>query len=130
MAYLLDSDIVISFQAGDAATKQHVEPLVPAGISISMVTYMEVWQGVLESADPVIAQTTFEAFLASAPVHPFSAEIARRCARLRSDLKLQGKRVRPRALDLITAATAIELGLTLVTRNTGDFQDIPGLNLY
>ncbi len=95
-----------------------------------MVTYMEVWQGVLESADPVVAQTTFEAFLVGSPVHRFSVEIARRCARLRSDLKQQGKRVRPRALDLITAATVIEHGLILVTRNTRDYQDIPGLTLY
>lgn len=68
MAYLLDSDTVIPVQAGDAATKQIVETLVPTGFSISMVTYMEVWQGVLESADPVVAQTEFEAFLVDVPV--------------------------------------------------------------
>ena len=130
MAHLLDTDMVIDHLAGRTSATDRIGELAEADVYIGMVTYMEVWQGVLESADPVIAQTTFEAFLASAPVHPFSAEIARRCARLRSDLKLQGKRVRPRALDLITAATAIELDLTLVTRNTGDFQDIPGLNLY
>jgi predicted nucleic acid-binding protein len=42
---------------------------------------------------------------------------ARRCARLRETLRKQGKRVKPRALDFIIAATALEHGLTLVLRN-------------
>ncbi|HEY7033534.1 MAG TPA: type II toxin-antitoxin system VapC family toxin [Thermomicrobiales bacterium] len=130
MAYLLDSDIVIPVQANDAATIQLVESLVAGGISISMVTYMEVWQGVLESADPTAARIALDRFLVLVPVHPFSHAVARRCAELRGQLKAQGKRVRPRAPDLITAATAIEHGLTLVTRNTRDYQDIPGLTLY
>jgi predicted nucleic acid-binding protein len=129
VAYLLDSDIVIPVQAGDGATIQLVGSLVASGISVSMVTYMEVWQGVLESADPATARIALEAFLVHVPVHPFSHEVAHRCAELRSHLKAQGKRVRPRALDLITAATAREHGLTVVTRNTGDYQGIPGLTL-
>jgi predicted nucleic acid-binding protein len=130
MTYLLDSDIVIPVQAGDAATKHLVGSLMSTGVSMSMVTYMEVWQGVLESPNPAAARLALDVFIVDVPVLPFSAELARRCAELRSLLKAQGKRVRPRALDLITAATALEHGLTLVTRNTGDYQDISGLTLY
>jgi predicted nucleic acid-binding protein len=57
----------------------------------------------------------------------FSA--ARRCAELREGLGRQGKRVRSRALDLVTAAIALELGYTLVTRNRADYADIPDLLL-
>ncbi|NJN82940.1 MAG: type II toxin-antitoxin system VapC family toxin [Caldilineaceae bacterium] len=64
------------------------------------------------------------------PVIPLSLSIARRCARLREQLKLQGKRVDSRSLDLIIAATALEHDLTLVTRNSKDYSDIPNLNLY
>jgi predicted nucleic acid-binding protein len=130
MAYLLYTDIVIPVQAGDAVTKQLVRPLLPSGIAISIVTYMEALQGVVESADPVAAWMAFDTFLTDVPVLPFSIEVARRCAALRSDLKTRGRRVRSRALDLITAATALEHGLTLVTRNTADYQDVPGLTLY
>jgi predicted nucleic acid-binding protein len=35
-----------------------------------------------------------------------------------------------RALDLLIAAPALEHQLTLVTRNLGDYNDIPGLDLY
>lgn len=38
--------------------------------------------------------------------------------------------VRPRALDLVTAATALFYDLTLVTRNQRDYADIPRLRLY
>jgi predicted nucleic acid-binding protein len=37
--------------------------------------------------------------------------------------------VNSRALDLIIAATALEYDLTLVTKNTDDFKDIPHLSL-
>jgi predicted nucleic acid-binding protein len=56
--------------------------------------------------------------------------VAERCARLRETLRSQNKWVNSRALDLIIAATALEYDLTLVTNNTEDFEDIPGLNLY
>ncbi len=35
-----------------------------------------------------------------------------------------------RSLDLIIAATALEYNLTLVTRNTEDYADVPDLKLY
>ena len=49
---------------------------------------------------------------------------------MREALKRQGKRVRPRALDLLIAATTLHYGLTLVTRNRDDYQDIPALHLH
>ncbi|MBA2518831.1 MAG: hypothetical protein H0V24_04140 [Chloroflexia bacterium] len=44
----------------------------------------------------------------------------------------QGKRVRSRAIDLITAAIALEYGYTLVTRNRNrkDYADIADLALF
>ncbi len=64
--------------------------------------------------------------------HPrsFSLTVAKRCALLREQLKQEQKRVKSRALDLINAAIALEHDLTLVTRNSEDYQDIPGLQLY
>jgi predicted nucleic acid-binding protein len=56
--------------------------------------------------------------------------VAERCARLRETLRTQKKRVNSRTLDLIIAAIALEYGLTLITKNTEDFKDIPDLPLY
>jgi tRNA(fMet)-specific endonuclease VapC len=130
MAYLIDTDVVIEHLADDPAAVQLLKDLSPSGVAISMVTYMETVQGLLRSSDPATAEAKFQAFLTNVPIAPFSQEVARRCAALREDLRVQGKRVRPRALDLITAATALELNLTLVMHNTADYDDIPGLALY
>jgi tRNA(fMet)-specific endonuclease VapC len=107
-----------------------LEPLTAAGIAISIVTYMGAFQGVARSPHPEEAHDKFQAFMESVLILPFSFAVAERCARLRETLKSQNKRVNSRALDLIIAATALEYGLTLVTKNTDDFKDIPDLTLY
>jgi tRNA(fMet)-specific endonuclease VapC len=130
MQHLIDSDIVIDHLDIVPAVTQVLRQLTIDGIAISIITYMEVFQGRLNSADPVVALHGLSAFVAQAPILPSSAASAERCARLRLQLASDGKRVRARSLDLITASIAIEHGLTLVTRNTRDYDDIPGLALF
>lgn len=129
MAYLIDSDWVIDYLADAPKALELLERLAEEGIAISIITYMEVYQGVERSANPEEAETKVNAFLQSVPLLPFSPTVARRCARLREALRRQGKRVNARALDLIIAATALEHDLTLITRNTEDYADVPGLKL-
>ena len=130
MAHLLDSDIMIDYQGGDPATRQLVDPLKPAPFSISVITYMEVLQGILTGPDPAAMRTAFDTFLTDVDILPISKEIAERCATVRADLVRRQRSVRPRALDLLVASAALEHGLTLVTRNKADYQDIPGISLY
>ena len=130
MLYLLDSNVVIPYLANDPATVPLVEHLALEGIAMSVVTYMEAYQGTLRSPDPGLALVRFEHVVDEISVLPFSLAVARSCARLREELKGRGRRVRDRALDLVIAATAIEHGLQLVTRNRPDFADIPELTLY
>jgi predicted nucleic acid-binding protein len=130
VAYLLDSNVVIPFLARDPATVPLVEHFALDGVAMSIVTYMEAYQGTLRGPDSVLAQARFEEILPEIPVLPFSLATAQGCARLREDLKSRGRRVRDRALDLVIAATAIEYDLQLVSRNRADFADIPQLTLY
>lgn len=127
MAYLVDSDWVIDYLADAPDALALLERLADEGIAISIVTYMEVYQGVERSDDPEGAERQLSAFLESVPLLPLSPGVARRCAHLRETLRRQGKRVNNRALDLLIAATAIEHNLTLVTRNVQDYADVPGL---
>lgn len=130
MAYLLDSDIVIDFLADDPDTVTLVNTLSSSGVFVSIISYMETFQGVIDEGLTQEAQDKFNAFFASVPVLSFSPAIAIRCAHLRSDIKKQGKSTRRRALDLVVAATALEHGLTLVTHNEDDYKDIPNLLRY
>jgi tRNA(fMet)-specific endonuclease VapC len=129
MPYLVDSNIVIDHLADVPTASALLEQLALDGIAISIVTYMEAFQGVAQSPNPRYAREKFHAFLTGVLILPFSFAVAERCARLRKTLKSQNKRVNSRALDLIIAATALEYDLTLVTENTGDFTDIPDLLL-
>jgi tRNA(fMet)-specific endonuclease VapC len=106
-----------------------LEQFALEGVAISIVTYMEAFQGVEQSSDSQIAREKFHAFLTGVLILPLSFAVAERCARLRKTLKGQNKRVNSRALDLIIAATALEYDLTLVTGNIEDFKDIPDLTL-
>jgi predicted nucleic acid-binding protein len=100
------------------------------GIAVSILAYLEAYQGVIENADLEKAKRRFDAFFRTAPILPISPTVARRCAEIRSLLKKQGKSPRRRAFDLVIAATALEHGLELVTHNTQDYNDIPNLVLY
>jgi tRNA(fMet)-specific endonuclease VapC len=128
--YLIDSDVLIAHREGQPGARAALERLAPEGLAISMATYMEVYQGMLRSPDPERARASFAIFLAGVPVLPFTLVTARRCAELRENLARDGKRVRSRALDLITAAIALDYGYTLVTHNRRDYEDITGLTLY
>jgi predicted nucleic acid-binding protein len=113
MPYLIDSHVVIDHVADVPEASQLLERLAQDKIAISIITYMEAFQGVARSPHPKEAQAKFRAFAKSIPVLPLSLVVAERCARLRETLRTQNKRVNSRALDLIIAATALEYDLTL-----------------
>lgn len=129
MPYLLDSDILIDYFAAEESVVQRVNQMSLEGIALSIVSYMEVIQGIMSADTDGSVEAAFRVFLQTTPVVPFSEPVARRCAGIRLDLQRRGHRVRTRALDLIVAATAIENGLVLVMKNVADYRDIQGLAL-
>ena len=70
----------------------------------------------------------FRNFLSDYPALPLTDPIMTIFARTRADLRSRGMRIPD--LDLLIAATAIEHGLTLLTRNRRHFDRVPGLRLY
>ena len=130
MPYLIDSDWVIDLLDDVPAALELLDRLASEGIAMSVITYMEAYQGTERNPDPREAQARLQALAAEVPVLPISLAVAEQYARLRETLQRQNRRVRARALDLLIAATALEHSLTLVTRNTADYDDIPGLRLY
>jgi len=130
MPYLVDSNVVIDHLAAVPEASQLLDKLAADGIVMSIITYMEAFQGVVRSPKPEEANVKFQGFAGSVLILPFSFAVAERCARLRETLRSQNKRVKSRPLDLMIAATAREYDLTLVTNNTDDFKDIPDLLIY
>jgi predicted nucleic acid-binding protein len=106
MPYLIDSHVVIDHLADVPDASALLSRLATDGIAISIITYMEAFQGVARSPHPEEAQAKFRSLTKSIPILPLSIAVAERCARLREALRTQNKRVNSRALDLIIAATA------------------------
>jgi tRNA(fMet)-specific endonuclease VapC len=131
MTYLIDTDIVIDHLAGDQTVSTLLlNTLGPSGIAISIITYTEVYAGILRSPTRKQAEGGFRQLLRSVTVLPVTKTVARQNAAIRVDLLQRGKNTRQRAFDLLIAATAITHRLTLVTRNRADYHDVAGLTLY
>ncbi|SRR6266566_52617 len=91
MPYLIDTNLVIDYLANITEANQLLDTLAPEGIAISIITYMEAYQGVVRSANVKEAQTKFQTFRRSVPVLPFSLSVAKRCAALWERLKKEQK---------------------------------------
>lgn len=129
MPYLIDSDVLIYFTNDTAGAQTLIERLLPAGAAMSVIGYMEAVEGLPQSRTPRDAQARFESLVQRMTVMDLTIREVRRCADLRAALRIDGRRVRSRSLDLLVAATALEHNLTLVTNNAADYQDILGLDV-
>lgn len=115
---LLDSNIVI--YAGQAGHQWLQQLLNPLPCAVSVATKIEVLgYHALTPADKVDLESFFDARLNLEATHA----IAERAVILRQQRKMG-------LGDSIIAATALEHDLLLVTRNTDDFDWIPGLRLW
>jgi predicted nucleic acid-binding protein len=126
MMYLTDSTFVIDFFAGQPTAVTLMPSLLDAGLGSSVVSYMELWEGVAANPDPRRAARQLRLFVAEVRVVPFSQRVARRAALLRVELRQLRRPLEQRALDILIAATALEHDLTLVTSDR-DFDDMPEL---
>jgi len=130
MGYLIDSNILIDVLDAEPSAVAMFTEITKNPCSISVVSNMEVLEGIFRFPENPMTEDLFSDFLQDFDVLPVTQSISRRCALLRAILHENGKRVRQRALDLLIAATAIEHNLTLVTRNQADYADIPGIVLF
>ena len=125
--YLIDTDRAADHLNRPGAGFRLVRSLRDEGLAISIVTYAELYEGVLFGQRENHAEA-LAAFVAAVTIVPVSVPIAQRFAVLRGDLRSHGMLIPD--MDLFIAATAIEHGLTLVTGNRRHFDRIPGLAVH
>lgn len=126
--YLIDTDVMIEYLKGYRRSTELLFRLRDDGLSISLVTYGEVYEGIYYGESPVESARGFLAVLHEVNVPPLTKLIMRRFGRLRGMLRANGTLIPDP--DLLIAATAIHHGLTLVTRNTSHFERVPDLILF
>lgn len=127
--YLLDTDWIVDVLNGQAAAVDTLLQLAPQGLALSLISYGELYEGAYFSRDPQAALAALEAFLAGKELLPLTPAIMERFALVRGRLS---RKLRQQIgdMDLLIAATALQHGLILLTRNLKDFQNIPDLDIY
>ena len=119
--YLIDTDVIIDVSRGNAAAANFVDSL--DDITISIITAHELIVGARNQREA----SGIDSLIKTYPVH---GELGVQITGLAYELlKRYAKADGLRTFDALIAATAIQVGLTLVSRNRKHFQMIGGLNL-
>lgn len=98
----------------------------PDAIGLSSITLAELHFGVAKSGSTKNLKA-LEAFLEPLEVLPFSAAASVLYGRIRTELERQGQPIG--AMDLLIAAHALTLDVTLVTHNRREFDRVTGLQI-
>ena len=123
--FLLDTNTVSYFIADNPPQVQ--ERLRRVGLlstAISTITEAELRYGVARNPNAIRRRTSVESFLGDALVLPWDSAAARTCGKLRVEQERKGKPLSVE--DLMIAAHALLLGLTLVTHDAA-FSFVDGL---
>jgi tRNA(fMet)-specific endonuclease VapC len=128
MRYLLDTDICIYIaRKRPAAVADRLALLRYGDVGMSVVTYLELIYGVWKSQRFEEGLARLEAFERLVPAQPLSGDVAAHYGKLRTNLERLGSRIG--AYDLLIAAHALSLDVTLVTNNIREFGRVEGLRL-
>src|SRR5258708_24643251 len=128
MDYLLDTNICIYIaKRQPSAMASRFEKLRPGDVGMSIVTYLELVYGAWKSARKQENVATVQELSRLIPVQPLDTAVADHYGRIRSQLERARSPVG--AYDLLIAAHALSLDLTLVTNNLREFARIPGLRV-
>jgi predicted nucleic acid-binding protein len=132
VGFLIDTCIWIDVEQGrlgpaDVSAFTGNEP-----VYLSPVTLAELRLGIELTADAGVRQKRLATYrrMSRKPLLPIDADTADVFGEIAGLLaKTPGRSHRTRVQDLWLASQAIQHGLGLVTRNAGDFDSIPGLEL-
>ena len=126
MRYMLDTGTSsYIMKRSNENVLRRLQMVAVSDVCVSVITKSELLFGVEASPRRQQDEAALGAFLSYVEVLDFPDEASFHCARIRADLKLQGAMIG--ANDLLTAAHARSLGLTLVANNTQEFKRVPNL---
>jgi len=123
--YMLDTDMCSYVMKRNNMVVKRLERLAVDDVCISVISKAELLFGIELSPRREQDGNALRAFLQYAEVVDFSDRAAIFYAKVRADLQKRGTMIG--ANDLLIAAHALSLGLTLVTNNTREFRRVRDL---
>jgi tRNA(fMet)-specific endonuclease VapC len=128
MRYLLDTNICIYI-----AKQKPLEVLARfrrlryGDVGMSVITHLELVYGAWKSHYREANLQSLQSLERLIPVLPLDANVSHHYGQLRAELESKGAPIG--AYDLLIAAHALALGLTLVTNNVREFRRVPQLSI-
>lgn len=127
MAYLIDTDTIISALRGDDKVLEKFKENKNIPISISMITYAELIFDAKRSQNEQKNMIKVNHIRDIYPIEELNEGVMEVFADIKA--KMFEKGIRIEDMDLLIASTAIYNELVLVTNNTKHFKNIPNLKL-
>ena len=128
MSYLLDTDTCVAIiRKRPARVLQRLKQQLPGTVGVSAITVGELSTGAAKSIQPERNAEALVQFLLPLEIHAFDYGAAQAYGSLRVALEQQGTPID--SMDVLIAAHAVSLDLTVVTHNTRHFAKVPGLRL-
>ena len=125
--YLVDTDWVIDYLNGRPATVERLAALQSQGLSISVISLAELYEGVHSSRDPEGSLRALDDFLRTVTVVPLDDRVCDFFGKERGRLRRLGKLIGD--FDLLIGATAVRHSMVLLTNNQRHFELVDGLTV-
>jgi tRNA(fMet)-specific endonuclease VapC len=126
MSFLLDTDICSAYLKNDQRVVSKVL-LHFGGLHVSVVTVGELLTWTRRANAPPARLQGVHDLLQASTIHEIDRTVAEKFGELRARLLDQGITVGQ--MDLFNASVALVHNLTVVTHNTQDYTNVPGLTL-
>ncbi len=127
MSNLLDTDWAIHYLNGNPQVMRRLDTLRPDGVSISIVSIAELYEGIVNGFDPENDERELTEFLRAFPIIDLDVPICRIFGLERARLRAMETPIQD--LDLLIGATALHHDLTLLSNNRRHFERLSGLRI-
>jgi tRNA(fMet)-specific endonuclease VapC len=127
MAYLIDTDWIIDYLKGKKNIVNRLQKLFDEGLTISVISLAELYEGIFASKDPKKHLKALQDFLSGIVVLGITDEICQTFGRLRAEQRKIGVIIDN--FDLLIGSTALIHDLMILTDNVKHFEKIKGIKI-
>ena len=125
--YLIDTDWIIHYLNGNKGIVGKLKSLRKEGLSTSIISLAELYEGVYYSTDPIGDEKALNDFLTGVSVLEVAEEICKIFGKERG--RLRQKKILICDFDLLIAATCLYHNITLLTNNRRHYERVEGLKI-